>query len=49
MRWFALPHSTAAYAIAVVRRSVAAERFVRGLLAGAGRRALLRAAGFGAP
>ena len=45
LRAIPLPRSDVEYAIAIVRKSAAAQRFVRGLLSGAGRRALL-AAGF---
>ncbi len=45
LRAIPLPRSEVEYAIAIVRKSAAAQRFVRGLLSGAGRRALL-AAGF---
>jgi ABC-type molybdate transport system substrate-binding protein len=43
LRAIRLPRASATYAVAVVRRSAAARRFVRGLLTGAGRRALRRA------
>jgi molybdate transport system substrate-binding protein len=43
LRAIALPNSRVTYAIAVVKPSDAATRFVRGLLSGAGRRALLDA------
>jgi molybdate transport system substrate-binding protein len=43
LRAIALPSSEASYAIAIVRPSGAARAFVRGLLAGRGRAALLRA------
>jgi molybdate transport system substrate-binding protein len=43
LRAMPLPNATATYAIAVVKRSEAADRFVRGLLSGRGRAELLRA------
>ena len=43
LRAIPLPHAVVPYAIAVVRPGRAAERFVRELLSGRGRRALMRA------